>query len=228
MTRAGLQCAQMLCALGLGLSLGIIYDIYRIFIKKNHGKVWCWLGDFFWWLIALTWSFFLLLKISWAELRIPIVAAVFIGIVVYLYYFSPVLAELYRKFAAFLVRFVKRLYHILVRLLGIIFSPLVFITGLVYKIIAWFCRRFLGICHGVGVLGGKARRSGRSKAQQHKQHKKLKKQNKAEQKAQKRAAKEQARANRKSADSQTDGENETKQQKQIKKKKAKKAKKAQR
>lgn len=197
MTRAGLQCAQLLCALGLGLSLGIIYDIYRIFIKKNHGKVWCWLGDFLWWLIALSWSFFLLLKISWAELRIPIVAAVFIGIVVYLYYFSPVLADVYKKFAAFLVRLVKRLYRIIVRLLSIIFSPVVFVTGLAYKIIAWLCRRLLGICHGAKALGGRAKRRGRRKAEQRKQHKTVKKQKKAAAKVGKQEAKAQAKANKK-------------------------------
>lgn len=213
MTRAGLQCAQLLCALGLGLSLGIIYDIYRIFIKKNHGKAWCWLGDFLWWLIALTWSFFLLLKISWAELRIPIVAAVFVGIVLYLYYFSPVLADFYKRFAKLLVRFIKGVYRFIVRLLGIIFSPVVFVTGLVYKLVAGLCRGLLGIGHGVSKLGGKAKRRGRRKAQQHKQHKNQKKQAKAENRA-KRQAEKQKQTAAKAAESKP-----PKQKKQKKKRK---------
>ena len=149
MTRAGLQCAQMLCALGLGLSLGIIYDFYRIFLKKNHGALWCWLGDFLWWAVALGWTFWLLIRISWAELRIPIVLAVFLGIVVYLYYFSPVLSEVYKKSAGLLKKICRRCWNIAVKIVAAVFSPLVLLSSFIYKILvgllAVFCKIFGGM-----------------------------------------------------------------------------------
>lgn len=137
MTRAALQCAQMLCALGLGLSLGMFYDIYRIFIKKQHGRAWCWFGDLIWWLSALAWSFWVLVKISWADLRIPIIIAVFAGILVYLYYFSPALSHVYKRTAEITVKIIKKLFSVIIRILSIIFFPLVFITGGIYRITAF-------------------------------------------------------------------------------------------
>lgn len=134
MTRVGLQFAQMLCAFGLGLSLGIIYDIYRLFIKKNRGGIWCLFGDLLWWLAALVWTFFLLVKISWAELRIPVILAVFLGIIIYLYYFSPVLSDVYKKFFWLLKKIFKTLFDLLIKIIGIIFAPLVWISSILYNI----------------------------------------------------------------------------------------------
>ena len=153
MTRAGLQCAQMLCALGLGLSLGVIYDFYRIFLKKNHGARWCWLGDFLWWALALVWTFFLLVRISWAELRLPVVLAVFGGIIVYLYYFSPVLREIYQKAAHLLKKFCLAFWAFAAKIIRLIFAPIVFISSLLYKIVGgllWFFRKMGGELLGFG------------------------------------------------------------------------------
>lgn len=136
MTRAGLQGAQILCALGLGLSLGVLYDFYRTFLKKNRKGLWCWLGDFLWWLAALAWTFFLLVKISWAELRIPVVSAVFGGIVVYLYYFSPVLRPLYRKGGRWLGRALNSLRRLTVGIVSFLFAPLVAFIGGIYRLCA--------------------------------------------------------------------------------------------
>lgn len=196
MTRAGLQCAQLLCALGLGLSLGVIYDMYRIFIKKNHGKAWCWLGDFIWWLVALVWSFYLLVKISWAELRIPIVGAVFLGIVTYLYYFSPVLSDIYKKIASLLVGFIKRLFKIIIRLLGMIFSPIVLLTGIVYRFCSWFVNLFGRIFRKWGRASGKMHRKHKSKQQKKKAAKAENRQKKAQQKQAKNQAKQAEKANK--------------------------------
>ncbi len=155
MTRAGLQGAQILCALGLGLSLGVLYDFYRTFLKKNRKGLWCWLGDFLWWLAALMWTFFLLVKISWAELRIPVVAAVFGGIAVYLYYFSPVLRPLYRKGVRCLGRVLNGLRRLIVRIVSCLFAPLIFFTGGIYRIGAATEKncRCLAIKTGRGISG---------------------------------------------------------------------------
>lgn len=165
MTRAGLQCAQMLCALGLGLSLGVIYDLYRIFIKKGHGKAWCRLGDLLWWIVALGWTFLLLVRISWAEMRIPIVVAVFLGIAVYLYYFSPVLSQVYKKSAAVLKSIFKRLLNIVVKVISLLFAPAVFLSGLLYKIIFRLYRTVAGIFLGFYRLLRKLFGKGRQKRQ---------------------------------------------------------------
>ena len=177
MSSAALQCAQMLCALGLGLSLGMFYDIYRIFIKKQRSKAWCWFGDLAWWLLALVWSFGILVKISWADLRIPIIITVFAGIFVYLYYFSPVLSDLYKKVVNLAVKTIKRIFSIFIRILSIIFSPLVFVTGLAYKIV-------YGIISLIKKIGksfkGKSNKTYHKKKSKHQAKKQAKKQKKSE------------------------------------------------
>ena len=134
MDRASLQAAQILCAFGLGLTLGLFYDFYRIWLRKGRKKMAAAVGDVLWWTFALLWAFFWLLQINWAELRIPVVLMVFLGLGLYIFCFSPIFLPLFNWIWQGIAAILRFLGQTLLQALQLLFAPVVICSGFCYRL----------------------------------------------------------------------------------------------
>jgi len=140
MNMAAIQAAQSLCTFVLGLSIGFLYDLYRLLLphKPNKRQKRRLLYDALWWLFITIWSFTALYHISWAELRLPLLIALLLGVAIYLYYFSPALKKPLAAILALVQKLLSFGLHILAAVLRLLFLPFVRLAGLFYRIIAGF------------------------------------------------------------------------------------------
>ena len=187
MDRASLQAAQILCAFGLGLTLGLFYDFYRIWLRKGRKKVAAAVGDVLWWIFALLWAFFWLLQINWAELRIPVVLMVFLGLGLYIFCFSPIFLPLFTKMWQGVAAILRFLGQTLVQALQLFFAPVVFCSGLCYRLFyraergtGWLVQKSV---HGSQKMKRKASQKAREKAAAKKKRREEKKAAAGQQKA---------------------------------------------
>lgn len=114
-------------AIGIGLIIGVLFDIYRGLWKKwaSASKTmpfW----DVLWWLLVTALVFLLLLNLNWGELRLYILLGQLIGLV---FYFKKLSLYFLRNFILFLhcmENVVKKMIALIVIPLKIIIKILVF------------------------------------------------------------------------------------------------------
>lgn len=84
-----------------GSFIGIIFDIYRSLRQFwRPGKWGTSLGDLVFWLIITLMTYFVLLLVSWGEVRFYVFLGMGIGLVIYLKYFSKTM----RKYSFMLIK----------------------------------------------------------------------------------------------------------------------------
>lgn len=134
MDRAELQALQLAWSLGLGLGLGFLYDVYRVWfrrLKNDAGSRWlAAAGDIGWWLTALILAAAGLYRINGLELRLPILALAAAGVCVYMGFLSPVLFPLLWRLLGWLWRFLCWWGHCFGNALALLLAPLVFLVEL--------------------------------------------------------------------------------------------------
>ncbi len=137
MERAELQAVQLLMAFALGMSLGLFYDFYRLWLHNGKKKIRA-IGDICWCLCAMVWTFACLYFINGAEIRFMIFAFGFLGISLYLGFLSPVILPILSKMLNIILKISTFVWRIFENVLQIFLLPVVWIFELIMKIFGTF------------------------------------------------------------------------------------------
>lgn len=121
------QSFNFLIAIGIGITIGILFDIYRGLWKRcappsKTMPLW----DIFWWFLVTSLVFFILLNLNWGELRLYLLLGQIIGFV---FYFRRISRYFLKNFIAFLYlaeKIIKKLLMIIVIPLRVIKRILIF------------------------------------------------------------------------------------------------------
>jgi len=133
------QFFNFLTAIGIGLIIGILFDIYRGLWKKcTPSSKTMPLWDIFWWLLVTSLVFFILLNLNWGELRLYLLLGQIIGFVFYLKRISRYFLKNFILFLHCMEKIIKRIIMIIVIPLRIIKKILVF----PFKVARLFFDRF--------------------------------------------------------------------------------------
>ncbi|MDD2568939.1 MAG: spore cortex biosynthesis protein YabQ [Clostridia bacterium] len=134
MSRATLQIVQFLASMGIGFALAVLYDFYRVWLKKGRSRLATALGDAVFTCLALGSTFVVLLWLNKAEVRFYILLAIGLGLLVYLKWCSPYLLPFWQRFFSAIGSMLRFLFKITTTVLIIIFKPIILISGLFYRI----------------------------------------------------------------------------------------------
>lgn len=125
-------------AIGIGLLIGVLFDLYRGLWKKcappsKTMPLW----DVFWWLLVTVLVFFILLNLNWGELRLYLFLGQIIGFVLYYKRISPYFLKRFIAFLYWMEKIIKKLVIIIVvpiRIIKkIILGPFIIITFVIKK-----------------------------------------------------------------------------------------------
>jgi len=109
------QVTNFFSAIGIGLLIGVMFDLYRGMWKKcapSSKTMPLW--DIIWWLLVTALVFFILLNINWGELRLYLFLGQIIGFVIYYKKISPHFLKRFIVFLTWLEKTVKKLVIIVV------------------------------------------------------------------------------------------------------------------
>lgn len=141
------QFLNFLSAIGIGLVIGLLFDIYRGLWKKcAPPAVMMPLWDVFWWIGITLLVFFILLHLTWGELRLYLFLGQIIGFVFYLKKISRHFLPRFIHCLSWVEKVIKRIIKILRIFFRIIKRIVVWPFALVglclYKIITFFRKGF--------------------------------------------------------------------------------------
>ncbi|MGI6630498.1 MAG: spore cortex biosynthesis protein YabQ [Bacillota bacterium] len=139
------QIFNFFMAIGIGLLIGVLFDLYRGLWKKyappsKTMPLW----DVFWWLLVTALVFFILLNLNWGELRLYLFLGQIIGFVFYYKKISPYFLKKIIAFLYWMEKIFKKLVIIIVIPIRIIRKillwPFIMIT-IVIKRIVFFLKK---------------------------------------------------------------------------------------
>lgn len=147
------QFFNFIAAIGIGLIIGILFDIYRGIWKKwaSSSKTMP-LWDVLWWLLVTVLVFFLLLNLNWGELRFYILLGQLIGFVFYLKRISPYFLRKFILFLYCLEKTIKRMILLILIPLKIIIRISVFPFMVLRLFYIKFKRIFKKVIWLVGLI----------------------------------------------------------------------------
>ena len=94
------QFLQIAITMGVGLLMGLFYDIYRLMrLRVAYRRFWAAFSDLLWWLFALVFVFGSLMWLTWGEVRFYLLLGLLAGFVLYRYYLHPFFERLARQTA---------------------------------------------------------------------------------------------------------------------------------
>ncbi|MGI6065101.1 MAG: spore cortex biosynthesis protein YabQ [Bacillota bacterium] len=137
------QLIELLLAIITGIMIGMAFDVYRILIKRYKPPVRVVpLLDLVWWGIITVLVFFILLYISWGEVRFYLILAQVAGFFIYLKRIRFLLFPIFEKIFIILEKAVKSFARISLMLFlivkKIILWPLAIISICIFKFMEFF------------------------------------------------------------------------------------------
>lgn len=132
---AEIQAAQLAWSFALGVGLGLLYDVYRVWFRAA-GRRWLKaVGDIIWWLAALLVAAWAMYHINGLALRGFPLALALLGCVVEQGLISPQFFPLMRRLCGGLLAVAGRLLGIFRGLLELLLTPLVWCVELVFRLL---------------------------------------------------------------------------------------------
>lgn len=108
------QFFNFIVAIGIGIIVGLLFDIYRGLGKKcrpSSRSMPLW--DIFWWIMVTSLVFFILLNLNWAEIRLYIFLGGLIGFVFYYKKISPYFLKRFIGFLFWLEKTIKKIVRLI-------------------------------------------------------------------------------------------------------------------
>ena len=164
MSRAAVQILQFLAAIGIGFCLGLLYDFYRVWLRRGVGRLVTAIGDALFTCVALGGTFWVLLWLNKAEVRFYILLAIAVGAIIYLKVCSPVVLPFLQKLFHGISRVAKALFKIAAKILTALFMPFVWLSALLYRVCYFLFSLFAKIGRRVKKACGFAVNRGRGKS----------------------------------------------------------------
>lgn len=153
MERAEFQAVQLVLAFGLGLSLGLFYDFYRLWLLGGKKKIRA-VGDLCWCILAMIWTFGGLYFINGGEIRFMVCAFGFLGMTLYLGFLSPVILPILKALLGVILKILAFLWRLFETVLHIFLLPVVWIFELIMKVLGCVFAFIMGIfAYVVGLFG---------------------------------------------------------------------------
>lgn len=101
-----------------GMTLGLLYDLYRLFRKGLRlAGILDWLFDAFFWIIATPALMFLIFFSNWGEMRVYVFLAIAIGVLFYFKVLSETMRGLLRLIARGAVGIIRGIFRLLKKIL---------------------------------------------------------------------------------------------------------------
>lgn len=143
---ADIQAVQLALSFGLGLLLGVFYDVYRVWFRAS-GRRWLkGVGDIIWWLLALLLAALAMYRINGLQLRaFPLVLAA-LACLAEQALISPRFFPLINAVCRFFMRLCRKIRRLLRQLIEFLLQPLVWPVELAFRLLLVMRCLLLGLC----------------------------------------------------------------------------------
>lgn len=130
----------MLSMIGMGAGIGAALDTYHRFLQRSKRNKWIvFINDLLFWAVQALLTFYVLLLVNEAELRIYVFLALFCGFAAY----QSLLKKLYMNILERTIRFTIQTYRVLAALFkAVIITPIVYLVQLLIALL-WLIIRVL-------------------------------------------------------------------------------------
>lgn len=148
---AAQQGFELAGAFVLGLLLGVLYDVYRVWFRATTGTIRHTVGDVLWWLLALGISLAVLYRLNGLEVRGFVLLLAVLGCTAQQLLLSPKLFGGMEKLFCLILRWWRGVWRIFHRAVELLLTPVVWAVEIVFRLL----RLVVRLCRGVGrtVLG---------------------------------------------------------------------------
>ncbi|MCS1352388.1 spore cortex biosynthesis protein YabQ [Mechercharimyces sp. CAU 1602] len=132
------QWITLLCMIGSGWMMGVIWDGYRVLIHRFSLRGWTiTVVDIMYWLVCVSLVFSLLFYSNWGQLRVYVFVAVIGGYTIYQYWFSATAFHVMKRTFAMIELIFYQFVRMLVMVIG---GPIYWLWVLVVSLLSWLWR----------------------------------------------------------------------------------------
>lgn len=151
MTAAG----ELAAAFALGVGLGLLYDVYRVWFRQAGKRRIRALGDIVWWLLAFVLAAVALYRINSLELRGFTLALAVAGAVAEQAWASPRFFPLSERVCAAIRHCLRRIWRLICRATELLLSPVVWAVAFILRLCGALFAAVKKVCRGIWRRFGK-------------------------------------------------------------------------